>query len=102
MSRWQVVNGPGGQRYVVVAGPAETSIERQAGRGGRARLLAGTAFLPEPSAWPSPSDPAADEPWEVHIEARGGRRVFPVANADVAERLMVLLGEEIEVGILQL
>lgn len=95
----QVVNGPGGQRYVVVAGPAKGTIARST-RNERARMLAGTSFLPPPPG-PGP-DLAVDQPWEVHIESGEGSQVFPVANEEVAERLMVLLGEEIESGLLQL
>ena len=77
----QVVDGPEGDRYVVTAD-----------RVGLARLLTGTRYV---------VDHADDEAeWEVRVESRDGERVFAAASSEVAERLVVLLGEEIELGLL--
>lgn len=81
----QVVSGPRGQRYRMAAAPSRA-----------ASLLAGTEFIPGLGA-------EEDEPWEVRIDSeRATTRVFEAANGEIAERLMVILGEELETGLLEL
>ena len=74
----QVIESPEGRRYVVTA-----------------RLLAGT-----PYGFGGGHDEPADE-WEVRVESTAGERVFAASSGEVAERLMVLLGEELELGLLE-
>jgi hypothetical protein len=83
----QVIDGPEGQRYVVTADRVATR------RGALAGLLTGASFLPD----------VPDDEWEVRVEAPGSPRtkVFAASSGEVAERLMVLLGEEIELGLLE-
>jgi hypothetical protein len=77
----QVVDGPEGDRYVVTAD-----------RVAFAQLLAGTRYFVERSD--------EDDEWEVRVESSDGERVFVASSGEVAERLVVLLGEEIELGLL--
>ncbi len=77
----QVVDGPEGDRYVVTAD-----------RVAFAQLLAGTRYVVERSD--------EDDEWEVRVESSDGERVFVASSGEVAERLVVLLGEEIELGLL--
>jgi len=77
----QVVDGPEGDRYVVTAD-----------RVGLAQLLTGTRYVVEQAD--------EDDEWEVRVESRDGERVFAASSGEVAERLVVLLGEEIEMGLL--
>ena len=86
MSMRQVVDGPGGQRYVVAAAPVPGGGAESAGE-----LLTGVTFLPE-----------ADGRWEVRVEGRRGSEVFSAASEEIAERLVLLLGNELETGVLQL
>lgn len=87
----QVVDGPGGQRYVVTA-------DRVGAGAPLARLLTAARVLPDRGDAP---DPPPDT-WQVRVESAGRRRVFAAANGEIAERLMVLLGEEVELGLLEL
>lgn len=81
----QVIESPEGRRYIVTA-------SRVASGRPLATLLAGSAFLPE----------APDEDdWEVRVESAAGARVFTAGSGEIAERLMVLLGEELELGLLE-
>jgi hypothetical protein len=77
----QVVDGPEGDRYVVTAD-----------RVAFAQLLAGTRYVVERSD--------EDDEWEVRVESSDGERVFVASSGEVAERLVVLLGEESELGLL--
>jgi hypothetical protein len=78
----QVIDGPEGDRYVVTAD-----------RVGLAQLLSGTRYVVE--------SPDEDDEWEVRVESSDGERVFAASSGEVAERLVVLLGEEIELGLLE-
>ena len=86
MSMRQIVDGPGGQRYVVAAAPVPGGEDVES----IGLLLSGVSFLPE-----------LDTPWEVRVE--GGRgspaHVFSAATAEIAERLVLLLGNELETGV---
>ena len=86
MSMRQVVDGPGGQRYVVAAAPMPAIEAESPGE-----LLTGVIFLPE-----------GDTPWEVRVEGHRGSEVFTAPTEEVAERLVLLLGSELETGVLQL
>jgi hypothetical protein len=77
----QVVDGPGGQRYVVAAAPVPGGQSKSAGE-----LLSGVTFLP-------------DGPWEVRVEGGRGHQVFSAPTEEVAERLVLLLGNELETGV---
>lgn len=83
----QVIESPEGRRYVV------TAARVAPGRRPLATLLAGSAFLPD--------GPPEDDDWEVRVESPVGEKVFAAPNGEIAERLMVLLGEELEVGLLE-
>jgi hypothetical protein len=78
----QVVDGPEGDRYVVTAD-----------RVALAQLLTGTRYVVERGD--------EDDEWEVRVESSVGERVFAASSGEVAERLVVLLGEEIELGLLE-
>jgi hypothetical protein len=83
----QVIENPEGRRYVVTAArvaPAARPL---------ATLLTGSSFLPD--------GPDEADDWEVRIESPAGERVFAAPSGEIAERLMVLLGEEIELGLLE-
>ena len=82
MSLRQVVDGPAGEQYVVTAD-----------RVALARLLSGTEFT---------ADRRDDDSWEVRVISPDGEKVFHAANGEVAERLMLLIGEELELGVLRL
>lgn len=82
----QVIESPEGRRYIVTASRVAP------GRRPLATLLAGSAFLPEA--------PEEDD-WEVRVESPAGERVFAAGSGEIAERLMVLLGEELELGLLE-
>jgi hypothetical protein len=90
--RWmpfrQVVAGPEGRRYVVTADRVLSRTRPLAS------LLAGSGFVTDAGA-------EADDEWEVRVASTAGERVFAAASGEVAERLMVLLGEEIELGLLE-
>ena len=90
MSMRQVVDGPGGQRYVVAAAPVPGGDAGVGDSTSAGELLSGVSFLPE-----------LDTPWEVRVE--GGRgspaHVFSAATAEIAERLVLLLGNELETGV---
>jgi hypothetical protein len=77
----QVVDGPEGDRYVVTADRVRL-----------AQLLTGTRYVVEQAD--------EDDEWEVRVESRDGERVFAASSGVVAERLVVRLGEEIEMGLL--
>ena len=77
----QVVDGPEGDRYVVTAD-----------RVAFAHLLTGTQYVVGRTD--------EDDEWEVRVESSDGERVFAASSGEVAERLVVLLGEEIELGLL--
>jgi hypothetical protein len=77
----QVVDGPEGDRYVVTADRVRL-----------AQLLTGTRYVVEQAD--------EDDEWEVRVESSDGERVFVASSGEVAERLVVLLGEEIELGLL--
>ena len=81
MSFRQVIDGPAGEQYVVTADRA------------LARLLSGTEFT---------ADRRDEDSWEVRIVSPEGEKVFVAENGEVAERLMLLLGEELELGVLRL
>lgn len=78
----QLVDSPEGTRYVVTAHRAS------------AALLSGRAFLP--------GGRDGDDAWVVRVEGGGRRRTFDAGSGEIAERLMVLLGEELELGLLEL
>lgn len=84
----QVVDGPEGQRHVLTADRVLSASRPLAG------LLTGAGFLPG-----AVSDD--DEEWEVRVATAAGERVFTASGGEVAERLMVLLAEEIELGLLE-
>ena len=67
-----------GRRYVVTA-----------------RLLAGAPYVL------GGTDGEPPDEWEVRVESTAGERVFAASSGEVAERLMVLLGEELELGLLE-
>jgi hypothetical protein len=83
----QVVDGPEGQRYVVTADRVLSARRPLAG------LLTGARFVPGAAG-------DDDEEWEVRVATAAGERVFTASGGEVAERLMVLLAEEIELGLL--
>lgn len=78
-----VIDGPEGDRYVVTAD-----------RVGLAQLLTGARYVVDRDD--------EDGEWEVRVETSDGERVFAASSGEVAERLVVLLGEEIELGLLDL
>ena len=84
MSMRQVVDGPGGQRYVVAAAPVPPADEPTSA----GELLTGVSFLPD-----------VDIRWEVRVEGGRAREVFSAATEEIAERLVLLLGNELETGV---
>jgi hypothetical protein len=77
----QVVDGPGGQRFVLAAEPIPDGRARAT-----AELLTGHEFLP-------------DQRWRVRVSGAGGTNVFEAASEVIAERLVLLLGEELALGV---
>ena len=83
----QVIEASEGRRYFV------TASRVAAARRPLATFLAGASVLPD-------GDDDHDD-WEVRVESAAGERVFAAPSGEIAERLMVLLGEELELGVLE-
>lgn len=90
-----VVDGPGGTRYVVAAepDPGPSSPSRSA-----AAAVPDSSEAPNLGLLLSGADMLADGPWRVRVEGHADT-VFSVPSGDVAQRLVLLLGEELETGV---
>lgn len=97
----QVVHGPQGERYEVAARPADEKLASVAAET-IGRELVGAEFLPD----------GAGGPWEVQVRLLGGTpgagagrgrpQVFAAGDEVIAERLVIQLGEELQLGVLEL